>query len=74
MLQETVYQKKSVGLLKKGFYHLRTAKAVWSRVQVVERSHQYVRIFYTRRIRRKRQRIVQKLLISTILEAKRYYE
>ncbi len=79
MLYETVYQKKCVGLISKGFYYIRTTQAVWSRVQVVERSRYYVRIFYTitQRSRRRQgkgmtRRCVERLPIATIVEARRY--
>lgn len=73
-LQETVYQKKHVGLICKGFYYIRTTRAVWSRVQVVERSRRYVRIFYIRwdRWRRRPIRCVEKLPLRAIVEARRY--
>jgi len=77
MLQETVHQKQRVSLIRRGFYYIKTTRAVWSRVQVVEHSRRYVRIFYvvirrqgkwkTQRIRR-----VEKLPICSIVEARRY--
>jgi len=82
MLQETVYERTKVGLLRKGFYYIRTTRAVWSRVQVVGRSRNYVRIFYTgmKRYRVRRGgwktrcwRCVEDLPIRAIIEARRYY-
>jgi len=83
MLQETVYERKKVGLIRKGFYFIRTTRAVWSRVQVVSRSRSYVRIFYMGveryRVRRGRWRTrrlwrTEELPIRAILEARRYNE
>jgi len=83
MLQETTYERQKVGLMKKGFYFIRTTRAVWSRVQVVSRSRHYVRIFYMgaarHRTRRgkwqtRRWRCVEKLPIRAIIEARRYHE
>ena len=82
MLQETTYERKKVGLIRKGFYFIRTTRAVWSRVQVVDRSRSYVRIFYMGveryRVRRgrwrtRRTRCVEKLPIRAIIEARRYH-
>lgn len=76
MLNETTYERTKVGLIKKGFYYIRTTRAVWSRVQVVDRSRNYVRLFYTvvRRRRRKTRHLkrVEDLPIGTIIEARRY--
>lgn len=76
MLQETTYERAKVGLIKKGFYYIRTTRAVWSRVQVVSRSRHYVRIFYTVAKRRRRKvrhlRCVEDLPIWAIMEARRY--
>ena len=81
MLQETIYTRKRVGLIRQGFYFIRTTRAVWSRVQVVNRSRHYVRIVYMGveryRIRRykwrtRRVRLTEKLPIRAILEARRY--
>lgn len=46
MLQETIYKRKKVGLIKRGYYYIETARAVWDRVQVVSRNNRSVRIFY----------------------------
>lgn len=82
MLNETVYERTRVGLLKKGFYYIRTTRAVWSRVQVVERSRHYVRIFYMGveryrthrgRWRTRRARCIKDLPIRAIIEARRYH-
>lgn len=81
MLQETVDERKSVGLLEKGFYYIRTGRAVWGRVQIVDRTRRSVRIFWieTRRHRRRgkwrtrRLRCIEDLPISTIIVARRYY-
>lgn len=72
MLQETVFQGKRVGLIRKGFYYLRTTRAIWGRVQVVERSRHTVRIFYTISRRRRRIRCVEDLPIQAIIDARRY--
>lgn len=84
MLQETTYERKKVGLLKKGFYFIRTTRAVWSRVQIVERSRNSVRVFYmgveSYRVQRGRRRFwktrrvrcVRDLPIRAIIEAKAY--
>jgi len=81
MLQETVYEKKSIGLLKTGFYYIRTTRAVWCRVQVVARSRRYIRILYLaterRRVRNgwwKTHRVLrtEELPIWAIVEARRY--
>lgn len=82
MLQETTYEKQRVGLIKKGFYFIRTTRAIWSRVQVVDRSRNYVRIFYIGveryrarhgRWRTRRKRCMEELPIRAILEARRYH-
>ena len=78
MLNETTHEGKKVGLLKKGFYYIRTTRAVWSRVQVVSRSRHAVRIFYVLagRYRGKRRRClrrVEDLPIQSIVEARRYH-
>lgn len=81
MLQETTYERKKVGLLTKGFYFIRTTRAVWYRVQIVDRSRRCVRIFYmgveryrTRRgrWRTRRLRCVRDLPIRAIIETRRY--
>lgn len=80
MLQETVYERTKVGLLKKGYYYIRTTQAVWERVQVVDRSRRFVRIFYIviKRYRKRGQwrtrylRCVEDLPIHMIVEARRY--
>jgi len=81
MLQETVYKRTRVGLLRKGFYYIRTTRAVWERVQVVSRSGRVVRIFYIvmkryrkrgGKLRIKYQRCVEDLPIHSITEARRY--
>ncbi len=84
MLQETIYERKKVGQLERGFYFIRTARAVWDRVQIVDRTRSCVRIFYMGvehyRIRRKgrtfwktrRVRCVQSLPIKWIIEARPY--
>ena len=77
MLQETTQERRSIVLLEKGFYyHIRTSRAVWSRVQVVERSRYYIRVFYMvmQRRRRKRQLVkrVEDLPVLEIIEARRY--
>ena len=83
MLQETTYERKKVGLLKKGFYFIRTTRAVWCRVQVVDRSRHRVRILYrgierfrTRHGRWRTRRLwcTEKLPIRAIIEARRYNE
>ncbi len=83
MLQETIYQRKKVGLLRKGFYFIRTTRAVWSRVQIVNRSRHRIRIFYIGVERRRsrngrwhtrRLQCVETLPIRAILEARRYNE
>lgn len=82
MLQETVYKRKRIGLLTKGFYYIRTTRAVWSRVQVVSRSRRYVRVLYVaieryraRHGRWKTRRVLrtEDLQIWTITEARRYH-
>jgi len=83
MLQETIYERKKVGLLRKGFYFMRTTRAVWGRVQIVGRSRRYVRIVYrgveryrTRRGRWRTRRLwcTEDLPIRAITEARRYNE
>lgn len=82
MLQETIYTRKRVGLIKQGFYFIRTTRAVWSRVQVVSRSRRYVHVVYmgveryrTHRYKWRTRRVwlTERLPIRTILEARRYY-
>lgn len=84
MLQETIYERKNVGQLKLGFYFIKTSRAVWDRVQIVELTRSCVRIFYVGvehvRIRRhgrtyyrtRRIRCVKSLPIKWIVEARPY--
>lgn len=81
MLNETVLVQKRVGLLKKGFYYIKTTRAIWSRVEIISRSRHCVRILYTgiRRSRTPRGRwqtlrvwLTEDLPIHWIIETRRY--
>jgi len=80
MLQETVYERTKVGLLRKGFYYIRTIRAVWGKVKIVSRDAHHVRIFYTvvKRYRNHGKwkihnlRCIEDLPVHTIIEARRY--
>lgn len=80
MLQETVEERKTFGLLIEGHWYLRTTKAIWDRVQIVGRSRRTIRIFYilTQRYRKrgkwvtKRRRCIEEIPIHIIQDAQRY--
>lgn len=84
MLQETTYKRKDVGLLKKGFYYIRTARVVWDRVEIINRSSHFVCLLYLAveryRVRRgrhvfwrtRRAMRTVKLPIKWIISARRY--
>lgn len=47
MLQETTHERKNVGSLGRGYWYIKTARAVWDRVLIISRNRHYVRILYT---------------------------
>jgi len=75
MLQETVYKRKRVGLLKRGFWYIETTRAIWDRVQIISRSRSYIKILYievARRGKRQSRRVIKELPIRTITTAREY--